>query len=283
MLNETTTKLQFAYEDNLKNESRHNNPVSVIYFPCIIASNWEQANNYCNYKVSFLMQALSLTRGGSGEIFNTVVFNPKNGASQMITPRIPYRGNLITGDMAGENAEILGNYVNTLENNPFNNFLVNLHKEAIAEKNMNFKYVRYWQILETIAESNNYDENLDLLDFQGARITNNDGTNKKTKGSAAIVYQLLKNHKLGNIAETAVYSGIESFSQWENVNIWLALRNAVAHHGSVWNYTKLSRENTKAWAKKGIEVLERDPHDIIILGNLKEDVKFVLMRVLNNL
>ena len=46
---------------------------------------------------------------------------------------------------------------------------------------MNFKYVRYWQILETIAESKNYNESHDLLDFQGEQITNNDGTNKKIK------------------------------------------------------------------------------------------------------
>jgi hypothetical protein len=146
---------------------------------------------------------------------------------------------------------------------------------------MNFKYLRYWQILEILAESKNYNENNDLLDFNNTNIKDGNGNNIKIKGSVPIVYQLFKEHKKnGNISESTNFNGID-YSQWDTVNMWIAFRNSVAHFGSIQEYNKLAYKKDKKYAQIGIEIIQASNGHDSVLGNLKEDVKLILQRELN--
>jgi len=267
--------LKFNYEDEVKKKARRDNPVTILYFPKLIAPDENAVLDFCNKKVQSLLLAMSLARGANGELFDTIIYNNQTKQASKFSYALNYIGNILTGNLSGENYESISNYVKGIESNSFLTFLVSLHKEAIAERNPNFKYVRYWQILETLSESKNFDESEDLLDFEEKPIKNRDGKNKKVKGSVGSIYKLIKDHKIKvGMAESNPHDGKDPITLWEMVNYWHALRNAVAHFGSIAEYGRLT--GTRDAAEKAMSIIASQSIDIFLF-ELKEEVKLLLM------
>lgn len=264
----TSTNISFNYEEKLRDQMRQANPVCVAHFPTITASSCDEARDHCVVKTNLLLLAFSLSRDAGGVIFDVVVSNRKTSEAVKYAIANPYVGNLLTGHLSGEHPDSLEAYLGGLRSNPMNQFLTGLFKEARRESSADFQYVRYWQILETLAESRNYDSDTPLVDYAGGTMT--DGRqNRFTKGSVNIVFNLLRESGIGSTNQT-----------WKNVNIWFAFRNAVAHHGSVSRFTELSRDNVRNWARIGYEEIQRAAGHDMFLWSLKEDVKLLLMREL---
>jgi len=147
-----------------------------------------------------------------------------------------------------------------------NRFLVGLYREARRERGRDFQYVRFWQILETMAENKNFDPAQPLLDFDGNVML--DGSQPRySKGSVNIVFRLLREAGIGSTDET-----------WKRANVWFAFRNAVAHHGAVDRYAELSRAGVRAWAEMAISEIAVTPGHDKFLWELKEDTKLLLMQ-----
>lgn len=262
----TLTGLEFAYADSLAERSRQSNPVCVAHFPSIVSSSIDEARDYCIEQATKLILALSLSRDAGGIVFEVVVFDRRIGAATKYSISSPYVGNLLTGHLSGESAASLEAYLDGLSRDPINGFLVGLYREARRDRNPDFQYVRFWQILEAMAESNNYDSASPLLDYEG-NVLMEEGQTRKCKGGANIVFRLLRDSGIGSTDET-----------WKKVNVWFAFRNAVAHHGSVARYSELSRATARAWAELGYEEIAKTPgHDQFLWG-LKEDTKLLLMK-----
>lgn len=265
--NHTTTGIEFNYGKDIQTSSRQQNPVCVIHFPTILASTPEEACNYCIEKTNRLLLALSLSRSAGGVIFDVVLYDriQKQGMNFSITNS--YRGNLLTGHLSGENPDGLSAYLDGLERNTLNSFLVGLYKEAVQERNTDFQYVRYWQILEALADGCNYDPTKPLLDFEGNEMMDGDKV-RRIKGAGNIVFNLLRENNLGTTEST-----------WKKVNTWLAFRNAVAHFGAVSRFSELRNDKDKMFAGLGYAEILRLNHDHF-LWELKEDTKMILMRTL---
>lgn len=262
----TLTGLQFIYEDGLAEKSRQSNPVCVVHFPSIVSSSIEEVRDYCIEQTSKLLLVLSLSRDAGGIAFEVVALDRRIGNATKFSIYSTYVGNLLTGHLSGESPESLEAYLGGLSRLPINGFLVGLYREARRDRSPDFQYVRFWQILETMAESNNYDPTSPLLDYEDNVLM--DGNQpRQCKGSINIVFRLLRDNGIGSTDET-----------WKNVNVWFAFRNAVAHHGSVARYHELSRATVKAWAELGHkEIANALGHDRF-LWELKENAKLLLMR-----
>ncbi|MEQ1525311.1 MAG: hypothetical protein ABL911_01010 [Gallionella sp.] len=262
----TLTKLQFVYEDVMAERSRQSSPVCVVHFPTMVSSSIEEVRDYCIEQTGKLLLALSLSRDAGGIAFEVVVLDRRmyNATKFSISPS--YVGNLLTGQLSGETVESLETYLGGLARDPINGFLVGLYREARRDRSPDFQYVRFWQILETMAESENYDPISPLLDYENNVLM--DGNQpRQSKGSVNIVFRLLRDTGIGSTNET-----------WKKVNVWFAFRNAVAHHGSVARYPELSRATVKAWAELGHnEIVKAAGHDNFLWA-LKEDTKLLLMR-----
>jgi hypothetical protein len=155
-----------------------------------------------------------------------------------------------------------------LKNDGFDRFLVALYKEALREPSADFQYVRFWQVLEVLAEVKNYDEKLPLLGYSGEPLM--DGDQPITmKSSPAIVFALLRDSGFGTTEK-----------KWKSVNVWFAFRNAVAHHGAISKFHLLSRPTVRCWAEQGYPEIKDGGHDHY-LWELKEDTKMLLMCRLN--
>lgn len=262
----TLTALQFAYEDDSAEHSRRANPVCVVHFPSIISSSIKVLRDYCIEQTSELLLALSLSRDAGGIAFEVVALDRRIGNAIKFSISSPYVGNLLTGHLSGESSRSLEAYLSGISRDPINGFLVGLYRDARRERSPDFQYVRFWQILETMAESRNYDPISLLVDYEG-NVMMDGNQPRQCKGSVNIVFGLLR--------DTGIGSTIES---WKMVNVWFVFRNAVAHHGSVARYPALSRSTVRVWAELGHEEIAKTPGHDPFLWKLKEDVKLLLMR-----
>lgn len=261
----TSTGIVFAYDDRLATQSRQSNPVCVVHFPNLIAGSEEEVRQHCTDRTAHLLLALSLSRDAGGQIFQVVVINLGSGRSTMFSTTSSYVGNLLTGYLSGESAVGLESYLGGLEDE-MNRFLVGLYKDALRERSRDFQYVRFWQILETIAETKNYDPTHPLIDFEGNAMMKG-AQQRYCKGSVNIVFRLFRDAGIGSTTET-----------WKLVNIWFAFRNAVAHHGAVERYFELSRASVRAFAEDAISELAMTPGHDRFLWELKEDANLLLMQ-----
>jgi hypothetical protein len=266
--NNTTVKLNFPYSSELRDSSQRSNPAFVLHFPEVIGPSYDEINKYCIDKITLLLLAVALSRDASGELFGIVLLDRLSGKAMHYPIANPYIGNLLVGNLSGESPQGLETYLNGLQGKPMNQFLARLYKEARREKSTDFQYVRYWQILETLAESRNYDSSKPLLGYDGEPLK--DGSQLRyIKGSVNIVFNLMRESQIGNTKDS-----------WQKVNIWFAFRNSVAHQGSVSRYTELSQYRNKKWAKHGLDEIQRAGGHDRYLWELKEDVKLLIMREL---
>jgi hypothetical protein len=262
------TGVAFEYDSTAQENARRSNPVCVLHFPAILATGPEAARDYCVEEANTLLLALSLSRDASGVVFDIVLVSKTSGQATKYGVARPYVGNLLVGSPAGENIESVRAYLAGITSSDTNRFLVSLYREARRERSRDFQYVRYWQILETMAEGRNYDPLAVLLDYSGNPMREK-GRELRVKGSVNAVFNLLREKQIGDAAIT-----------WKHVNIWFAFRNAVAHHGAISRYDALSRKSVREWARFGWEELQRTPDRDVFLWMLKEDVRLLLMRQL---
>lgn len=280
--NYTSTNLLFEYTEEIAKASQQEQPITVAHFPRIESESQELAYSYVENKITHLLEVLSLTRGASGEIFDFIVINLNSLNGTRFSKRNSYIGNLLTGNLSGENPETVEKYIQAIENDEFKRFLTSLHKETLAEANLNFKILRYWSILEILAESKNYhteryktplsdfDGNpLQQIDENGEVIVDEDGEPKivKEKNAISNVYNLLRDNSFGS-----------PYSNLGKIKTWIALRNAVAHFGDINQFENLRNSEDRIYAQKAIEKMEESPGFNPILFELKEDVKLILMR-----
>jgi len=261
----TRLGIEFPYTEELKQSSREWKPVCVVHFPNIRAARREDVVDYCSQKTDSILLALSLIRDGVGVVFEIVIVDRKSGKATTHAIRDSYVGNLATGNLAGESAERTQQYIAGMEADPLGAFLVNLYKHARQERNPNFQYLRFWQILEILAANKNYDPNDDLLDYDGQAMMSGSQV-RKCYGSVPTVFSLFRDEGIGTTDDT-----------WRKVSIWFAFRSAVAHFGAADRFGDLSRDSFREWGQRGFDEISKSGHDMY-LWNLKEDVKLLLMR-----
>lgn len=258
--------LRFEYDEATRAQSQQSTPVVVLHFPALAIDSLGQARDYCIDQANSLLLALSLSRDAGGSVFEVVLISHRSGQATRYAITPTYVGNALRGSMSGENHEQVSAYLRGVEASEFDEFLVGLYREARRERSRDFQYVRYWQILETIADSENYDPSSPLLDYEGNQML--DGERVATLRKAVHrVFNLLRSHELG-----------DSIGTWRHVNIWNAFRNAVAHHGAISRYSELSHAPVREWARRGVAELGDPPMFDHLLLLLKEETKMILMR-----
>lgn len=270
----TLTRRQFVYNDECAMQSRQSNPVCVVHFPIIVASTMEDARDYCVEQTNELLLALSLYRDSGGIVFNIVVYSHVLRDSVMFSVSQQYIGNMLTGPLSGESAEVLETYLGGLNCDPINKFLVGLYREARRDRSHDFRYLRVWQILEIMADSCNYNSNSDLLDYEGNVMMDDRSRPRKCKKYVNAVFSLFRDSGIGSTQET-----------WKKVNVWYAFRSAVAHFGSISRFSQLDQPTQQVmnWAQSAYNDISKNGYDQY-LNDLTQDTRLLLMkRLVGNL
>lgn len=174
-----------------------------------------------------------------------VMVDLKQKAAKLWVDPGHFGGNLLGGAF-GTPAE-LESMCKRLEAQPRLRYFVSLYKEARQEADVSYQYLRFWQLLETIAETKNYavtdamiclENNSPLLDSNGAPRTI--GKTDKRGGlpnPQMIVYRLIADvaaaMRLRNTSLLMVFcdAAAANYDLQKYVDSWYAMRNAAGHFG----------------------------------------------------
>lgn len=214
-----------------------NRPVVLMHVPRIFATSTSRALWLAHNRRDRLLELLAFRRNALGVPFATVIQQLDRTTGQYTDLRVypeveQYKGNLMGGFLAGEDQSVLMADYKAMRSEPFLSFVLYLHAEAQAEKDLDFAYFRYWNLLETIA-SERVEPGTPVTDFNAKQVLKGDGKAFDTGGARGRVYELVKRgmQEHGQSEETHQEARDLSLSLWGAVHVWYAFRNATAHHG----------------------------------------------------
>lgn len=211
--------------------TERDNPVMAVHFPLVRAVNHEAALDAVALHAQTAVDVLSPHRSSYGEIFATLLENLDTRRAWYVPGGDRYRGNIIGGLISGENPPVLQDHIDSALADPMLRLFVSLHREATAERNLDFAYFRYWNLLETMAILR-IRLGQTVTDFSGNPVFRDSNKRVTTKAGDGKVYELLKRHFVRlNFTDKTFGSGLKTATLWELCRVWYAFRNATAHYG----------------------------------------------------
>lgn len=212
-------------------------PVVVMYAPRVFAASLGKALWLAHGQRDRLLELLAFHREALGVPFATAIqqldHTSGNYTDLRVYPEVEtYKGNLAGGFLSGENQTVLLADYRAMQSEPFLRFVLYLHAEAQAERNLDFAYFRCWNLLETIASERVALGDL-VTDFNGDRILTKDGSPFKTEWARGRVYELVKRSMKEEGHDEDFYQEARDLclGLWDAVHVWYAFRNATAHYG----------------------------------------------------
>jgi hypothetical protein len=268
----TPVRLEFFYDSNLAQAHRGAKPACVVHFPAIDGPSVEEISRVAIERSATVLNALSLIRNSAGELRALVLIDESTGQAELRIIQQPYVGNLAGGMLAGEDPNTIAGTVVALSGDPQLAFFVDLIREARSERRPDFQALRYWVLLETIAEARRFPRG-PLTDVDGNPILDAKGKPEQVKEKDARVFTLLKEmHGHGGINPTASFAYGENqiaLGLWRRTQIWYDFRNAVAHYGS-WQQAIAASPQQFSHL---LEIVSMKGHGPQLLGDLLRDLR----------
>lgn len=105
-----------------------------------------------------------------------------------------------------------------------------LHRNLVGELRWDVRMFRAFSLLETIAREL-YSTDLPVYDDHGAALIDERGAPFTTGNARGLVYKLVSDALATTSISSALLLAHPSRTLWDEVEVWLAVRNAVAHEG----------------------------------------------------
>jgi hypothetical protein len=220
---------------------RDQNPSAVIHAPRIHASSPAEAIQYVSMLTERLLDLTAIRRISRARVLGGLLIGPDAGGPRTYTPwrgTPTYGGNLAGGFAAGEDARHLLNLWRDLEADERAQLWLSVYADSFNEARPDHQFLRRFSLLEGIAGSV-FRVAQPVFDSSGAPYTLPDGTPYTTDHARGAVYSLIL-----RIAGGTVHLGAYSSQRpapsgatpeadlWEDVGVWVKIRNVVAHEGT---------------------------------------------------
>lgn len=253
-----------SIDPSWRERNARNRPAVLMHAPRVFATTPERAIRLAHEMRDRLLELLAFHRNSSGVPFATAIqqLDATTGryTDLRVYPEVEiYKGNLAGGFLSGEDQSgLLADY-KAMRSDPFLSFVLYLHAEAQAEKDLDFAYFRYWNLLETVA-SERVEMGTPVTDFAGEQILKADGKPFDTGSARGRVYELVKRGILDHDqSEETHYEGRElCLDLWDAVHVWYGFRNATAHHGGF--NPDDPRQQQQSWYKAAVEAQRKGAH-----------------------
>ncbi len=252
-------------------------PVIVVHFPRIFARSSEEASELIRHESNILSNLLSLQRQSYGTIICILMHDIENERVDAKLHAPNYRGNLVGGLISGEYPPEIRKRLKKVRDNPRLQLYLSLYTDTLRAEDNNFKYFRFWNLLETIARSKNY-IGRSLYDIQGNPILNKKGKPRIVPDHAVeLVTELLKDvYKSQGMKD----SFIDAVIRRDELNIWYRHRNCIVHYGGCFpdNPNNCKRDDPVSIKCKQAQDLYKKQGGAFdsILQNLKTTVELII-------
>lgn len=237
------------FSDEIEQQYIASAPVFFVKYPNVIALDLSDALSYCQEHARFLFEILGLNRGQMPKEIAAVAIEEATGECVRNYQVPGYRGNLVSDFNPAATANVIDDLMPKLQSNPFLRLLCAIYAEATAEPDAGFGLLRYWTVLELLADRK-IEKGCCIRDPDNVVILCEDGRPETTNSSLTRVYELIvrrgayrmhmsysvdgesRKALLGASADDpAKDDDTELISLWDVVKAAYAVRCMVAHEG----------------------------------------------------
>lgn len=142
----------FAEREAVLGNYRSEQPTAVVHFPRVYATSPEEAGGLAWDHVEILRHAFSVYRNAPAVAFGEILGEVGTTATKYRIHLQGYRGNLMTGSLAGESPRDFAEFaVSVAAGDPRLRAFVRKYSEALSERDMGMAYFRLWNLAESIA------------------------------------------------------------------------------------------------------------------------------------
>lgn len=142
-----------------------------------------------------------------------------------------YGGNLLGGFISGESQSDFVRLYQGLQGDDVLRLWLALHRDALAEERWDFRFFRHFNLLETMGRRV-FGEREPVVGFDRNPIIGGDGKPVTTTTAAGKVFALLKWWSETSKSAEMNLATPGATSLWEEVQVCVGIRNAVAHDGA---------------------------------------------------
>jgi hypothetical protein len=223
-------------------------PVFVVAYAVAVASGHEAALEYCRQHAERVFSILGIDRGQKPRAFAYVATQYDTNQWWHWFDFPGYRGNLLSDFNPVKTANEIERLLPRLEANPFLRLIVSTYSDATSEHEYGFALLRFWSVLELVAERK-IAAGMPVLHPDGTAILNVKGKPETTNSKYGRVYACIlangafeetgsyteggyqKSYHIGDANNPNVAATTEIFTLWDMVRATYAVRNAIAHEG----------------------------------------------------
>jgi len=208
--------------------SENSRPICTLMFENVYAESLDEAFALVNARADQVLNLLALNRYAGGSVVGAVITSRTKPPHLWIQLAADgYRGNLAGGPISGEDQHSLVRQDKAAQGDLVLELALSLLRSAHAEQNDDFRYFRYWSILEILAD-HRVQRGQPVTYLDGTLLLGRTGKPRTTDDAAPRVYQYLK-PLFRSINEQSHIQPATSL--WEAVRAWYERRNATAHRG----------------------------------------------------
>ncbi|RLJ80608.1 hypothetical protein [Pedobacter alluvionis] len=267
--NEIGLDVCISYDPN--DRIKYENPGVVIFYPKIFAKNELEAYNISESITQNLLQSFSLTRDTKGEIISAIVIDSQTKKLFYSKPETFSANNIMSGEMFGEDPYLNQKVLRLIQDDPFFSLLTNLYRDAVNEQHVEIKYSKLWTILEVLAESKKYPENvLKKTYLDGSKIQHKANGNSKIGNSnpKPTIKDKVREYFRDSLKQNPFLSNLLplksiNVDRIDNLlTIWYRHRNCMVHSGGCQPFNTAVCKNSPDYAlckSKHVEIVKSNP------------------------
>jgi hypothetical protein len=214
-------------------------PAAILYAPKVWATSVDEARLESRHVAQQLLDLVALRRGATPRLLAGVVgttdANGRICCRGSWTEGTVYTGNLLSGFLSGEDPHSLLHQWDGLTSDPRARLWISLYADALSDERWEYRLFRRFNLLEGIS-SQIVPKSQHVVDDNGHVLLQANGKPYTTGQARGKVFELLR-HVASAMHEaqtnyTARRDSGPPPTLWEDVGVWVTIRNAVAHRGS---------------------------------------------------
>ncbi|GAA2734104.1 hypothetical protein [Actinocorallia aurantiaca] len=225
-------------------------PTALLHVPNVLADTPEAAIREVRRNVLPLLDLIALRRGAKPKALAGIVATKKR--MQVVgswIEGIGYTGNLASGFISGEDPTSLFQHWEKASSDARIRLWLSLYSDALADERWDYRFFRCFNLLEGIAQET-LPANAPVIDDLGNPAFLNSGRPYTTQQARGKVFMLIKHVASRRSIALSSFAVNKAGTVWEESELWVAIRNAVAHRGS-WEQPSGSAQSARDQRIKG--------------------------------